>query len=202
MQAKEHWETVYKKNGTEVSWYQDYPQLSLQFIESTGVTIDDAILDVGGGTSQLVDNLLVKGFNKLAVLDISEEAIGQARQRLGSNADRVEWFRSDLRCFASPHRFALWHDRAVFHFQVSDADKKAYLGVLRSTLKPGGHVILATFAHDGPDRCSGLPVQRYDATTLEEELGDDYRLIESWPEEHVTPSGAMQPFIYTLFVLR
>jgi SAM-dependent methyltransferase len=197
---KDHWETVYQQNhSAEVSWYQDYPQLSLQFIESAGVTIDQPILDVGGGTSLLVDNLLLKGYERLAVLDISEAAIAQSRLRLGLKADEVEWYVADVRAFAPPHRFALWHDRAVFHFMVDEADRRAYLEVLCSALEPHGHVILATFALHGPETCSGLPVCRYDATMLEEELGSDFNLIESWPEEHVTPSGGVQPFIYSLF---
>ncbi len=200
---KQHWETVYQRqDSAEASWYQDYPQLSLQFIESAGVTPNESILDVGGGTSLLVDNLLLKGFEKLSVLDISEAAIAQSRQRLGLKADSVEWFVSDVRSFVSPRPFSLWHDRAVFHFLVEESDRHAYLDVLRSTLKPNGHVVLATFAPDGPESCSGLPVRRYDATMLEEELGSDFDLIESWPEEHITPDGGVQPFIYSLFELK
>lgn len=200
---KQHWETVYQRqDSAEASWYQDYPQLSLQFIESAGVTPNESILDVGGGTSLLVDNLLLKGFEKLSVLDISEAAIAQSRQRLGLKADSVEWFVSDVRSFVSPRPFSLWHDRAVFHFLVEEQDRYAYLDVLRTTLKPSGKVILATFSPDGPDSCSGLPVRRYDATMLEEELGSDFDLIESWPEEHITPDGGVQPFIYSLFELK
>jgi SAM-dependent methyltransferase len=203
MHNKEHWEGFYQQQtGSEASWYQDYPQLSLLFIESAGVATDQPILDVGGGTSLLVDNLLLKGYEKLAVLDISEAAIEHSRRRLGLQADHVEWYAADVRRFDSPYRFALWHDRAVFHFLVEEADRQAYLNVLKSTLAPDGHVVLATFAPHGPEDCSGLPVERYDADMLEEVLGDEFNLIESWPEEHITPSGTVQPFIYSLFSLQ
>lgn len=202
MQNKEHWEGFYQQqNGSEASWYQDYPQLSLLFIESAGVATDQPILDVGGGTSPLVDNLLLKGYERLAVLDISEAAIAHSRRRLGLRADHVEWHVGDVRCFESPYRFALWHDRAVFHFLTEEADRQAYINVLKNTLEPDGHVVLATFAPHGPEECSGLPVMRYDADMLEEVLGDDFKLVESWPEEHITPSGSVQPFIYSLFSL-
>lgn len=203
MHSKEHWESYYQQQtGSEANWYQDYPQLSLLFIESAGVTPEESILDVGGGTSLLVDNLLLKGFERLSVLDISESAIAHSRKRLGLRADHVEWHVADVRSFVSPHRFALWHDRAVFHFLISEADKQAYIHVLKSSLEPDGHVVLATFAPHGPDQCNGLPVARYDADMLEELLGDDFSLIESWPEEHITPSGSVQPYIYSLFTLQ
>lgn len=200
MQSKEHWDNAYQQHdSTEASWYQDYPQLSLQFIESAGVTAEQTIIDVGGGTSLLVDNLLLKGFEKLSVLDISDAAIEQSRRRLGLNVDQVEWYVADVRSFIPSHRFDLWHDRAVFHFLIDEADRRAYLDVLCSALAPNGHVILATFAPDGPESCSGLPVRCYDADMLAEELGDNFNLIESWPEEHITPCGGVQPFIYSLF---
>jgi len=203
MQHREHWESFYQQQtGSEASWYQDYPQLSLLFIESAGVTADQSILDVGGGTSLLVDNLLLKGYEKLTVLDISESAIDHSRKRLGLKADHVEWQVADVRIFEPPRRFALWHDRAVFHFFVDKDDRQAYLTALKAALEPNGHVVLATFAPHGPESCDGLPVRRYDASMLEEELGDDFNLIESWPEEHITPSGGVQPFIYSLFTLR
>ncbi len=203
LHGKEHWETFYQQQvSSEANWYQDYPQLSLQFIESAGVAIDQPVLDVGAGTSLLVDNLLLKGFEKLSVLDISETAVKQSRQRLGLKADSVEWHVADVRTFKSPQRFALWHDRAVFHFFVNETDRQAYLEVMKATLQPNGHVVLATFAQHGPEYCNGLPVQRYDATGLEEALGSDFDLIESWPEEHITPNGGVQPFIYALFSMR
>jgi SAM-dependent methyltransferase len=203
MYSKEHWEGYYQKqNGSEACWYQDYPQLSLLFIESAGVTTDQPILDVGGGTSLLVDNLLLKGYEKLSVLDISEAAIAHSRRRLGLRADHVEWHVADVRRFEPPYRFALWHDRAVFHFLTEDADRQAYLDVLKSTLEPDGHVVFGTFALHGPEQCSGLPVMRYDADMLEAVLGDDFKLLESWPEEHITPSGSVQPYIYSLFSLQ
>jgi SAM-dependent methyltransferase len=203
MHNKEHWEGFYQQQtGSESSWYQDYPQLSLLFIESAGVTVDQPILDVGGGTSLLVDNLLLKGYEKLAVLDISESAIAHSRRRLGLRADHVEWHVADVRSFEPPYRFTLWHDRAVFHFLTEEADRQAYLNVLKTALKPDGHVVLATFAPHGPDQCGGLPVMRYDADMLEALLGDEYKLIESWPEEHITPTGEVQPFIYSLFSLQ
>ncbi len=202
MQYKEHWESYYQQqSGSEANWYQDYPQLSLLFIESAGVKTDDPILDVGAGTSLLVDNLLVKGYEKLAVLDISESAIAHSRKRLGLRADHVAWHVGDVRNFEAPQPFALWHDRAVFHFLVDEADQQAYISTMKGALEPNGHVVLATFALHGPDQCSGLPVKRYDATMLEEVLGDDFSLIESWPEEHITPAGAVQPFVYSLFSL-
>jgi len=200
---RDYWDRIYHRlQDGEANWHQDYPELSLQFIESAGVGSSSPILDVGGGTSLLVDNLLLKGYSRLSVLDISPTAIEQSRRRLGLNAGEIEWYAADVLSFIPPHPFALWHDRAVFHFLTDAGERDAYLRAMRGALEPGGQVILSTFAPHGPPSCSGLPVQRYDAAELEEVLGDDFSLVESWPEEHRTPAGESQPFVYTLFALQ
>lgn len=198
---KNHWEQVYQsKESTEVSWYQEYPDQSMRMIEKTVASKDDAIIDVGGGASLLVDTLLQKGYTQLAVLDISESALHCAQQRLCERAGQVEWFAADVTAFAPPHRFALWHDRAVFHFLTAAEDREKYLAVLHSALEPGAHLVIATFAEDGPERCSGLPVERYGSDKIAQTFGEEFELLEQQAETHTTPSGMEQKFNY--FLLR
>lgn len=196
-----HWEQVYQsKESTEVSWYQEYPDQSMRMIEKVAASKGDAIIDVGGGASVLVDSLLQKGYTNLAVLDISESALKCARQRLCERAEQVEWFVSDVTSFESPQRFSLWHDRAVFHFLTNGSDREKYLDVLRRSLEPNAHLIIATFAEDGPTMCSGLPVERYDSEKIKQTLGGEFQLLEQQSESHTTPSGMEQRFNY--FLLR
>jgi len=201
MNRKAHWDEVYSnKSPLEVSWYQKEPALSLQLIENTGISTHAAIIDIGGGASILVDRLNERGYQHLAVLDISGNALAHAKKRLASSVDHIEWFESDITAFQSPHQFDLWHDRAVFHFLTTATDRKHYVATLQHTLKPGGHLIMAAFAIGGPSKCSGLDIVQYDAEKLLTELGSDFTLIEENSEVHVTPTEKAQQFAYFRFV--
>jgi SAM-dependent methyltransferase len=181
--------------------------MSLEMIARTGVSRDAAILDVGGGDSTLVDHLLGAGYTNVAVLDISRASLDRAQQRLGPDAARVRWIESDVLADVSaieqlaPSSISVWHDRAVFHFLTAARDRAVYVEQLRGLLRPEGHVIIATFAEDGPSRCSGLPVARYSSHALQAELGTDFQLADARRDAHVTPAGVEQPFTYARFVL-
>ncbi len=200
MQSKQHWEQVYKTKGTtSVSWFQEHAQQSLQLIRQTGVQKDAGIIDVGGGASTLVDDLLADGYSNLAVLDLSEAALAAARERLGQRGSGVSWLVSDITQGDLPrHAYALWHDRAVFHFLTTGAEREAYVRAVLRAVKPGGHVIVATFAEDGPEKCSGLPVVRYSANGLHAQFGAPFTLLRHEREEHHTPAGVVQKFIYCM----
>lgn len=198
---RQHWEKVYRdKSPLEVSWYQQEPTLSLELIRHCRLNQSEAIIDVGGGASLLVDKLLDAGYEQLAVLDISSNALDAAKQRLGQKADHVEWFSADITDFTAPHPFALWHDRAVFHFLTEAEDRRKYINTLKSSLPTGGHLIIAAFAIGGPAKCSGLDIVQYDAAKLSRELGDEFQLLEETGETHLTPSGGEQLFSYFRFV--
>ncbi len=200
MTRRSHWEQIYKaKLPTEVSWHQAYPSMSLKLIYATGIEKAQRFIDVGGGASVLVDRLLEAGFKKLAVLDISASAIEHAKARLGAKADNIEWYEADVTEFEPPHQFELWHDRAVFHFLTDEGDRERYVRVLKETLVPGGHLIIATFAIDGPKKCSGLDVIRYDVESLYSEIGDEFELLEVHGEAHITPRNVEQKFTYFRF---
>ncbi len=201
--GERHWETLYRsKAPTAVSWYQELPALSLALIERAGIDRTARIIDVGGGASTLIDRLLEKGFATVSVLDIAPAALAAAKTRLGERARQVEWIVADVTAWRPPRPYDLWHDRAVFHFLVGEADRRKYVATLQAALAPGGHAVIATFALDGPERCSGLPVVRYSADSLAGELGADFHLIESVPETHVTPAGVEQRFMYARFTRR
>ncbi|MBT8092711.1 MAG: class I SAM-dependent methyltransferase [Gammaproteobacteria bacterium] len=200
---KQHWEGVYStKAPDEVSWFQPVPALSLQLIEATGVGLDEPVLDAGGGASTLVDSLLDLGYTNLTVLDISAAALATSRDRLGSRADSVSWIESDVTEFIAPRRYALWHDRAVFHFLTSAADRVRYTDVVRSALCSGGHLVLSTFGPEGPLRCSGLEIRRYGIEQLHEIFDENFALRQHLLDEHRTPGGAVQQFIYTRWQLK
>ncbi|MEX0734336.1 MAG: class I SAM-dependent methyltransferase [Steroidobacteraceae bacterium] len=197
MNRQDHWNQVYREKGPQkLSWFQRRPELSLAIIESSGIEKDAGVIDVGGGTSALVDSLLDGGYQRIAVLDISGAALDQSRSRLGTRADAVEWYEADVTTFEPPHRFGLWHDRAVFHFLTESEDRRAYVATLRRTLQPDGTVVISTFAIDGPPKCSGLEVVRYDADSMCAELGAEFQLQEVRREIHVTPWQTEQRFIY------
>jgi hypothetical protein len=177
-----------------VSWYQPEPEMSLALIDRLGVPKPAPVIDVGGGASLLVDRLLARGYMDLDVLDLSLTALEIARRRLGSAAP-VRWLHEDILTWQPDRRYALWHDRAVFHFLTNATDQATYLTTMRQTLGDSGALIIATFASDGPERCSGLPVARYDAIDLERLL-DGFTVVESSREEHVTPGGTVQPFTW------
>lgn len=192
-----HWESTYtEKRPEKVSWYEPRPQRSLELIQATGVDHDAGILDVGGGASSLAAQLLGMGYTDLTVADISPAALAHARAELGKASARISWIEADVRTHDFGRRYDLWHDRAVFHFMVSLADREGYLEVLRRTLRPGGHLVIATFGPQGPTQCSGLPVQRYSADELQRVLGGDFELASSSLATHGTPSGAGQQFLY------
>jgi SAM-dependent methyltransferase len=198
---KQHWEQVYTKNSPlEVSWFQQEPAVSLRLIQDSVSDRGQPILDVGGGASLLVDRLLERDYTHLSVLDISFRALDHARQRLGPEADRVEWYVQDITDFIPPHRYACWHDRAVFHFLTSPQGRTKYVAALTSALQPGGHLVLAAFALDGPSMCSGLDIVQYSAETLQRELGEGFRLLEQVDELHLTPARKEQRFCYYRFV--
>jgi SAM-dependent methyltransferase len=198
MDYKSHWEDIYQQQSpTEVSWYQAEPRLSLELIQRAAPGKDAAILDVGGGASRLVDCLLAAGYRDLSVLDVAKAALAHARQRLGARADEVTWLEADITHFTPPRRYDLWHDRATFHFLTEAAERARYVAALRQSLKPGGQLILATFAVGGPKTCSGLNIRQYDAPRLQSELGAGFKLLEERTEAHTTPAGKPQAFYYS-----
>jgi SAM-dependent methyltransferase len=197
---QDHWTKVYEdKAPTAVSWYQEAPEPSLRALKRFAASPDSSLIDVGGGASNLVDALLQQGWRDLTVLDIAASALDAAKLRLGPMADRVHWEVADITDWQPHRRFDVWHDRAVFHFLTEPGQRAAYRRALFAGLASHALVIMATFALDGPDKCSGLAVQRYDASSLADELGDGLQFIESWREEHVTPWGANQSFNWCAF---
>lgn len=195
-----HWDTVYRtKSADSVSWYQSSPDASLAAIGRTGVGRSAAIIDIGGGASLLADRLLSQGFNDVSVLDTAAPALDIVRHRIGAAAGKVDFIVADVTHWIPQRRYAVWHDRAAFHFLTSDADRAAYRRALDVGLAPGGFLILATFAADGPEKCSGLPVRRHDRAALAMAVGPGFETIDSWREEHLTPGGSIQPFTWGLF---
>ena len=201
MDLKTHWEGIYStKDTVQVSWYQRHPTMSLELIRSTGVEKIAQIIDIGGGASMLVDNLLAEGFQRLTVLDLSAAALQVAQQRLGAHAAAITWLEADITQAMLPvQHYDLWHDRAVFHFLTDANDRRRYLDAARQAIKPGGHMIMAIFALDGPTRCSGLDIVRYDPDSLHDEFEDDFTLVGSYSETHRTPFDAEQKFTYCCF---
>jgi SAM-dependent methyltransferase len=197
---KSHWENVYATKGErEVSWYQESPAPSLELIALAGLADDASIIDIGGGASRLVDALVDRNVRRITVLDLSAAALDAARQRLGNRATGVEWVVADVTIWEPSETYDLWHDRAAFHFLTDPADQSVYVDRLRKAVKPGGHAIIGTFALDGPERCSGLPIVRYDAASLSAILGTDFKLIDARRHDHATPWGAVQRFQFSTF---
>jgi SAM-dependent methyltransferase len=200
MDPKSYWDHIYRgKLPTEVSWYQPHALRSRELIRRVSPPPDGAIIDVGAGASTLVDDLLDAGYHHLTLLDLSATALAVARTRLGTRANRVQWIEGDILKAALPEAgYSVWHDRAVFHFLTTPADRARYVTQLRRAVRPGGFVLVASFAADGPTRCSGLEVDRYSPEALHAEFGAPFRLMISEREEHVTPRGVRQAFIYCL----
>jgi len=196
---KTHWEDVYRtKRSNEVSWYQPEATLSLELIRCAVPDPSARVIDVGGGASTLVDGLLEAGYSNVSVLDLTT-ALAEARRRLGDLASRVQWLEDDVLNVVLPEAaYDLWHDRAVFHFLTDAADRAAYVAQVRRAVRPGGHVLVATFAEDGPLKCSGLPIARYSAEALHHEFNGGFELVDSVREIHVTPAGVRQSFQYCL----
>jgi SAM-dependent methyltransferase len=201
--AQEHWNRVYgSKAETEVSWFQPRPEKSLQLIEVAAPDRSTPIIDVGGGASTLVDELLRAGYVDVTVLDISKAALDRSKSRLGARAQGVSWIVADITDWQPAKTWGFWHDRAVFHFLTDTARQTAYIEALQKATVPGSVCVIATFALDGPERCSGLPVQRYSAATLAARLGARFELSAEEAERHVTPGGAVQSFLYSVFKRR
>ena len=200
MDPRAHWQKVYEtKKPTEVSWYQPAARVSSSLIRRVAPDRSAAIIDVGGGASTLVDGLLAAGYSSVSVLDVSSAALAQASERLGGDAARVTWLEANVLDAALPaSAYDVWHDRAVFHFLTEAVDRGRYVKQVRRSVRPGGYVMVATFASDGPTKCSGLEVARYAPEELHGEFGSDFQLVDSAREEHHTPTGAVQPFIYCL----
>lgn len=197
-----HWDSVYTtKNEDEVSWFEPSPDLSLELLSEAGLRPDMSIVDIGGGASRLVDALVRLQVADIAVLDLSEAALRTAQARLTA-ANGVSWIAADVTTWVPDRAYDLWHDRAAFHFLTIDSDQQAYVQTLRRALRLGGRAIIGTFATDGPEKCSGLPVARYDAESLQAVLGDDFRLLFSRRHEHSTPWGSSQRFQFSTFELR
>jgi len=195
-----HWEGVYTKKGeNEVSWFQENPAPSLELIAQVGATPASAIIDIGGGASRLVDNLVERGFEDVTVLDLSEAALEAAKARLGDRAAQVHWIVADATVWKPLRAYDIWHDRAAFHFLTEDRDRAAYVARLERALKVGGYAIIATFALDGPERCSGLPVVRYDPVSLGQTLGRAFQLVDTRQHAHATPWGTEQSFQFSVF---
>lgn len=197
-EPREHWEEVYRtKADTDVSWYETWPQVSIDLIAATGLGLNSRIVDVGGGASHLVDALITAGFAHVTVLDLSAAALSIARARLPADAP-VDWIAGDVRDWVPDTSYDIWHDRAAFHFLTTPEEREVYRSVLCKALRPGGYAIIGTFAPDGPERCSGLPVSRHDATSLMAVFGRDFRLVKSLCHDHKTPGGAVQRFHFGL----
>lgn len=193
-----HWDSVYSnKSFTSVSWYQATPDKSLELIAATGVRSNDPIIDAGGGASTLVDHLLDRGYTDVTVLDISANALQQAQDRLAGRTSRVDWLVCDVTRFSPPRQYMLWHDRAVLHFLVDEEDRERYAGVVRNAIVPGGHLVLATFGPDGPEKCSRLATRRYNVDMTSELLGPRFELRGFDLEYHETPGGVEQQFLYS-----
>jgi SAM-dependent methyltransferase len=203
MEPKSHWEKVYTSKSSEaMSWYQPHATLSLDLIRRVAPQKSARLVDVGGGASCLVDDLLADGMTDVGVLDISGAALKVARHRLGDQAKRVRWIEGDITIIGlEKASIDVWHDRAVFHFLTSAVDRSAYVAQVRHAVRPGGHVIVAAFGPNGPLQCSGLPVVRYAPDALHAEFGGEFELLEHVQEDHYTPSGLVQHFVYCHCVL-
>jgi SAM-dependent methyltransferase len=195
-----HWQNVYTtKSEREVSWFQENPAPSLELIALAGLSEGASIIDIGGGASRVVDALVERNSGEITVLDLSTAALDVARQRLGDKAAAVKWVAADITTWEPAQTYDVWHDRAAFHFLTDPADQSAYLDRLRKAVRRGGHVIIGTFALDGPEKCSGLPIVRYDAKSLSAMLGPDFKLIDARRHDHATPWGALQRFQFSTF---
>jgi trans-aconitate methyltransferase len=198
--TKNHWDTIYKtKKSNEVSWTQDVPTISLESIQKLKISKDASIIDIGGGDSKLVDFLLKKGYSNISVLDISDAAILRAKNRLGKGADKVKWIVTDILDFVPTEKYDVWHDRAAFHFQTESDKIEKYLNIVKHAVK--SFLIVGTFSVDGPKKCSGLEIKQYDENGIKEKFEKaNFENIECKREDHMTPAGAIQNFLFCSFV--
>ena len=200
LKAKEHWENVYKtKSPKEVSWFQESPEVSMNLINRFAQSKESALIDVGGGASRLIDQLLLEGFNNTTVLDISEFALNHSKERLGENKSQVNWITQDIKEFTTQKKFDIWHDRALFHFFNSQEEKKSYLKNLDLSLKKGGFAILFAFSEEGPLKCSGLEITRYDESAMVSLFEPNFKCIHFQKETHLTPANKKQHFNIWVF---
>ncbi len=200
-ERKQHWEHVYQTRlPNDVSWYQAHPEQSLKLIEKAQLDKTKSMIDVGGGASVLVDCLIAADFTNVSVLDISEQALQHAKDRLEEKSQQIKWYVADILTFKAPHLFDLWHDRAVFHFLIDADERKQYVKILKKSIIPNAHIIIATFGIDGPEKCSDLPVKQHDTITIKEELGDEFTLLNTFDEYHLTPKNIQQKFSYFHFI--
>lgn len=202
-ERKKHWEDVYqRKPASEVSWYQEFPEMSLALITRSGISKQDAVIDIGGGASTLVDHLLDGGYSDVTVLDFAGSAFEQSRERLGKRAAAVNWVISDVTLFEPQRQYKVWHDRAVLHFLTDPKDRERYVAVLQEALAVGGQAVIATFGPDGPLKCSGLEIRRYTIEVLEELLGPGFELQDHEIADHHTPMNSTQQFLYSRWIRR
>ncbi len=201
MESKQkHWETIYStKQPNEVSWTQDVPQTSLNFVHSFNLPKTAKIIDIGGGDSKLVDFLLNEGFTDITVLDISEHALNRAKQRLGEKADKVKWVVSDITEFKPNTTYDFWHDRAAFHFLTTEKEIEIYLNITRQAIKKNGYLTIGTFSTEGPQKCSGLEIKQYSEETLTAELEKGFEKLKCVTEDHTTPFNTTQNFLFCSF---
>jgi len=200
LERQAHWQNVYQTKGEQtVSWFQERPNISLDLIHATGVDNGASIIDIGGGASRLVDALINEGFNAVSALDLSEKALATSKTRLGTQSQQVQWIVADITQWQPSQTYDVWHDRAALHFLIEPKDRAAYVERVNKSVWTGGHVIIGTFAPDGPERCSGLPVVRHDAASLGEMLGPSFALAETRRHDHQTPSGTIQKFQFSRF---
>lgn len=200
MMQKEHWDNIYSSKGmTEVSWYQEVPKTSLELIKTVAKNKDVSIIDVGGGDGYLVDELIKLGYSNITVLDISANAINKVKQRLGDVAKNIKWIISDITEFYPTQEYDVWHDRAVFHFLIENNNIEKYQNLVNANVKKNGYFILATFANNGPDKCSGLPVSKYSEKDQERKFKDCFISLDSFKYKHPTPFGTTQNFIFSVF---
>lgn len=201
MDKREHWDKVYAtKTPDRLGWYKPHLQTSMAWIDKLGLPLDEPIIDVGGGASTLVDDLLDAGYQSLTVVDLSKRVLSAVRERLGKKSDLVTWLTADITALELPaDEYKLWHDRAVFHFLVNPDERRCYRNNLLKSLKPNGHVIIGTFSPEAPPKCSGLPVRRYSLQKLVDELGPDFELMDHLKELHVTPGGVEQMYLFCHF---
>lgn len=201
MDRKSHWENVYaNRSPEEVGWFQTEPALSLELITKEELSTEAAIIDVGGGASTLSQHLFDAGYTNLTILDISAIALNHAQENFGESSSKVQWIESDITDFNPPRSYDVWHDRAVFHFLTEAEDRAKYVDIVSAGLNVGGILIIAAFAIDGPDKCSGIEIMQHDLDTLIQTFGDGYRLLEQRPEVHTTPDGEEQQFNYFRFI--
>ena len=199
-ERKAHWENVFEtKDTTKVGWYQPVPTTSLRLIEELNLANSAKIIEVGSGNSFLADTLIEKGYSEITLLDISEKALQTIKERLGEKAKTIAFFAADVTNFSTPEEFSLWHDRAVFHFLTNKEDIKKYVRIVSEKLIPGGYLILGTFSNNGPEMCSGLPVQQYSEEELTVTFSENFKKINCFTENHITPSGGSQNFLFCVF---